>query len=356
MKTNQNVSFEKRAVDAAIRIAVVGTLVVWTYQIIRPFIMPVIWGVIIAIAVDPFIDKCSRALGGRRKLVSILFALIIIVALVVPVVTLSTSSVKALQPVIKNMDKLHIVIPPPPDYVKTWPLVGSQISELWMLASTNLVELLRQFEPQLKTAAGYLFGLVSGGAKAVFVFLIAIAIAAALLATAEKSSAVMCKITRRFAGERSREINKLATATIRAVMLGVVGVAIIQSVLSALGMIVVGVPLAGLWAVLVLLCAIMQLPAILVLGPVAGWVFMNNSSTTVSVLFLVWCIIVGTSDNFLKPIFMGRGVSIPMPVILLGALGGMMLSGIVGLFIGAVIVAISYTLFMAWVDEVKEAA
>jgi len=352
MNTPESRTFQKNAMEAAIRIAVVGTLVVWTYHITKPFIMPIIWGVIIAIAVEPFIALCSDALGGRRKLVSILFALIIIVALLVPVVKLSASSVKALQPVLANMDEIHITIPPPPASVHGWPIIGPYVSKLWSLASTNLVELLRQFEPQLKMAFGYLLSLIKGGVKAVFIFMISLAIAAAILATYNRTAAATDRILRRFAGEKAPELRDLATATIRAVMLGVVGVAVIQSVLAAAGMIVVGVPLAGLWAVLVLVCAVIQLPAILVLGPVAAWVFMTKDSTTVSVLFLIWCILVGTSDNFLKPIFMGRGVNIPMPVILLGALGGMMLSGIIGLFIGAVIVAISYTLFMAWVDEV----
>ncbi len=351
MNSNESRLFQKNAMEAAIRIAVVATLVIWTYHIIKPFIMPVIWGVIIAIAVEPFIAICSEAAGGRRKLVSVLFGIIIVVALIIPVVKISTSSVKALQPVITNMEQLHISIPPPPASVQDWPVIGSLVSKTWSLASNNLVELLKQFEPQLKMAFGYFLGLIKGGVKAVLVFVISIAIASAILATADTAAQVSKRILRRFAGEKAHELGSLATATIRAVMLGVVGVAIIQSVLAAAGMLVVGVPLAGLWAVLVLVCAVIQLPAILVLGPVAAWVFMTGTNTTTSVIFLVWCLLVGTSDNFLKPLFMGRGVNIPMPVILLGALGGMMMSGIVGLFIGAVIVAITYTLFMAWVEE-----
>ncbi len=353
MNSSESRLFQKNAMEASIRIAVVAALVVWTYHIVKPFIMPVIWGGIIAIAVEPFIALCAEAAGGRRKLVSVLFALVIVVALIVPVVKLSTSSVKALQPLITNMDQIQITIPPPPASVRNWPVIGSLVSKTWSLASTNLVELLKPFQPQLKMAFGYFLGLIKGGVKAVFIFVVSIAIASAILAISDRSAALSKKILRRFAGDKATELGELATATIRAVMLGVVGVAIIQSVLAAAGMLVVGVPLAGLWAVLVLVCAVIQLPAILVLGPVAAWVFMSGESTTTSVLFLIWCVLVGTSDNFLKPLFMGRGVNIPMPVILLGALGGMMMSGIVGLFIGAVIVAITYSLFMAWVDEAE---
>ncbi len=347
---DENRSFEKNAMEAAIRIAVVAALVVWTYQIIRPFLMPLIWGVIIAIAVEPFISRCALWLGGRRKLAAILFAVAIMLTLVIPVIMLSASSFQVLQPYIKDIHKIHISIPPPPNSVNQWPVIGPAAAKLWTFASENLTGLVKQFEPQLKSAVLYLIGLAGGGLKAVFLFVVSIIVASALLANAQEAAFATRRIICRFSGEKGPEIVNLATSTIRAVMLGVVGVAIIQSVLAAAGMLVMGVPLAGLWAVLVLVCAVIQLPPILILGPVSGWVF-TVSDTAPAVIFLVWCIIVSASDSFLKPLFMGRGVRIPMLVILLGALGGMMVSGIIGLFLGAVIVAITYELFMAWVAE-----
>jgi len=349
----QDRSFEKKAVEAAIRIAIVAVLVVWTYQIIRPFLMPVIWGLIIAVAVNPFIETCSNCLGGRRKLVSIFFGVLIIITLVIPVVLLSTSSIQALQPYMKGIHKINITIPPPPSTVKAWPLIGEYVSKFWSLASTNLGAVLKQFEPQLKAAAVYLLGLVGGGVKAVFLFIISIVIASGLLANAHSAACSIRKVICRFAGDKGPEIIQITTSTIRAVMLGVVGVAIIQSILSAIGMLIVGVPLTGLWAALVLVCAVIQLPPFLVLGPVSVWVF-YTSETTPAVIFLIWCLIVSASDSVLKPLLMGRGVKIPMLVILIGALGGLMVSGIIGLFIGAVIVAISYELFIAWVEEADE--
>ncbi len=163
-----------------------------------------------------------------------------------------------------------------------------------------------------------------------------------------------------FAGDRGPEIVALATATIRGVMQGVIGVAFIQAILSVIGMVIVGVPAAGIWAALVMILAVIQLPPILVLGPIAAWVF-SFTSTGPAVFFLIWALLVSGCDGFLKPVLMGRGVDAPMLVILLGALGGMMLSGIIGLFVGAVVVAITYTLFMAWIEEeevngIKEAS
>ena len=144
----------------------------------------------------------------------------------------------------------------------------------------------------------------------------------------------------------------LSKATIRSVAQGVLGVAIIQSVLSALGMMVMGVPAWGVWTLLILMLAIAQLPPILILGFVSAYVF-SVAETTPAVIFLIYCLIVSSSDAFLKPLFLGRGMEIPMLVILLGAIGGMLMSGIIGLFVGAIILALGYQLFMAWLNKTE---
>lgn len=142
---------------------------------------------------------------------------------------------------------------------------------------------------------------------------------------------------------------ELAVATVRSVTLGILGVALIQTLLASLGFLLVGVPGAGLWALLVLILAIIQLPTIIILGPIIIYVF-TTSSTIVAVLFAIWSILVGISDAFLKPLLMGRGVDVPMLVVFIGAIGGFMTSGIIGLFVGAIILALGYKLFSLWLD------
>lgn len=352
---NNDVLFEKKAIEVAIRIGLLATMVVWTLLIIKPFLIPVLWGIIIAVAMEPFIAICAKAMGGRRKLAAVLFALVVIAALIIPAAMLISSSINVVQAVATGLENDTLTVPPPPSGVESWPVIGPSLNKSWSLASVNLAAALKQFTPQLKTAAATMVDSVGGGVMAIFMFIISVAISAALLATAEKGSAIMTRIVSRLAGDRGEEITALATATIRGVMQGVVGVAVIQSVLAAGGMLAVGVPAAGLWAVLVLVCAVIQLPPILILGPIAAWVF-TAAETVPAVLFLVWAVLVSASDGVLKPLLMGRGVDIPMLVILIGALGGMMVSGIIGLFVGAVVVAISYTLFMAWVEEDQPAA
>ncbi len=342
----------KNVIEITIKISILATLVVWTFFLIKPFLIPVIWGMILAVALEPFLGKFAGMLGGRRSVAATLFVLTIVAALIVPSVLLVMQSIDTVQVISERMHDQTPVIPPPPGKVADWPVVGNSIYQAWQLFSTNLETALKQFAPQLKVVAGKIIGSVGGGFSGVFMGIVSTCIAGVFLAKAKGSAAVAEKIITRFAGEKGEEITALATATIRGVMQGVVGVAVIQAILSAIGMVVAGVPAAGLWSVLVLVCAVSQLPPILILGPVAAYVF-SAADTTTAVIFLVWAILVSASDGFLKPILMGRGVDIPMLVILIGALGGMMLFGIIGLFVGAVVVAIMYTLFMAWIDEIE---
>jgi predicted PurR-regulated permease PerM len=342
--------FEKNAIESAIKIAILATMVVATFRIVQPFIMPVLWGIIIAVAVEPLIGKLTKMMGGRRKTASILFSLAVIGALVAPSVLLVTSSIDNVQQLVTNLENDSLKVPPPSDHIKDWPVIGPRLHTSWTQASVDLEDTLKNFAPQLKKAGSMMLGKVGGGLKSVFMFIISVAIAGALLATADKGTTVMSRIVTRFAGDQGDDIITLGTATIRGVMQGVIGVAVIQAVLAAFGMVLVGVPAAGLWAAMVMLLAIIQLPPILILGPIAAWVF-SFADTTPAIIFLVWALLVSGCDSFLKPILMGRGVEAPMLVILIGALGGMMLSGIIGLFVGAVVVAIMYTLFMEWVAD-----
>lgn len=350
MENLDNKLFTKNAIEIAIKIALLGVLIIWTFQLIKPFLIPVIWGIILAVATDPFVARVGRMLGGRKTLAATLFVLLLLTLLVVPTVFMISSSIEAGQVITEQVLNKTLVIPPPPAKLAEWPFIGEPVYQIWQLAATNLEAALIQLAPQIKAATGTVLGSVGGGLVGLFMIIVSTCIAGVFLAKSEKSSTLAGKIITRISGERGAEITTLATATIRGVMQGVVGVAVIQAILAAIGMALAGVPATGLWTALVLVCAVSQLSPILVLGPIAAYVY-SVADTTPAVIFIIWTLIVSGSDGFLKPLLMGRGVDIPMLVILIGALGGMLLSGIIGLFVGAVVLAIMYTLFMAWVDE-----
>ncbi len=321
------------SLEVAIRIGLIALLVWWCFLILKPFLVPVFWAIIIADAVYPYYLKLENGLGGRTKLTATLFTLVALALLIIPTIMLFDSLVDSIRELSTGLKNGTLTIPPPTDSVATWPVVGESVHKFWQSASVNLQETLVQIGPQLKELVGGLLASGAGLVLGVLQFVISILIAGVFLAKAEDSRNISIKIFRSVTGDKAVELVDLSNATIRSVAQGVLGVAIIQSLLAGIGMLVAGVPGAGFWTLLVLLLAVIQLPPIVVLGPVIFYVF-SVSSTTVAVIFAIWGVFVSVSDSFLKPLLMGRGVQIPMLVILIGAIGGMMLSGIIGLFVG----------------------
>jgi len=346
------------AIEIAIRLGVIFLILAWCLQILTPFIGLVAWGAIIAVAIYKPFQKLVDKLGGRKKLALTLVAVGSIAAILIPVVSLSSSMIESATTISGNINAGTIQIAPPSESVREWPLIGENTYAIWHQASVDLSALLQKYPDQLTAASKKLVGAAKGVAGGIFQFIISMLIAVAFLSSAESAGAAMQKIATRLAGDRGAPLLDLSTATIRSVAVGVIGIAFIQAVLGGLGMMFAGVPAAGLLAIVILVLAIAQLPPILVLLPVIFYVF-SVESTTVAVIFTIWSVLVSMSDAVLKPMLLGRGVDAPMLVILLGAIGGMITSGIVGLFIGAVILALGYKLFQVWVewdDPVSEEA
>ncbi len=233
-------------------------------------------------------------------------------------------------------------------------MIGEPLYRIWMHASQDLSWALQQVAPHLKDLSKTLLVKLAGVGTGVLVFVFALIIAGLFLANGERSAHRATVIAQRiFSPERGAELASLCAATIRAVAQGVVGIAFIQMLLVGVGLVLMGVPGAGLLALLVLLLGIMQLPVLLITLPVVLYVFSQDGVGATTILFAIWTLAAGLSDNVLKPLMLGRGVSVPMPVVLIGALGGMISNGIIGLFIGPVVLAVGYELFNSWVDQVQ---
>jgi predicted PurR-regulated permease PerM len=207
-----------------------------------------------------------------------------------------------------------------------------------------------QIAPHLKSLGLWLLNTAAGAGFAIVSFGIAILIAGVLLANETRGIQVARAISVRLAGERGTDLVKLSGATVRSVARDILGVALIQAILAGLGCLVAGVPGAGLWALIVLILAVIQLPTFIILAPIVIYVFYTTSMVP-AILFAIWNLLVGGCDSFLKPLLMGRGVDVPMLVVFIGAIGGFILNGIVGLFIGAIILSLGFKLFEVWLDE-----
>jgi len=249
----------------------------------------------------------------------------------------------------------EIAIKKPDPAVAEWPLVGKRVYASWSAAAENLPGYLAKIKPQLTELSKKVLAAAASTAGGVFKFLGSMIIAGIMMAYGQAGSQSMQRIISRLAGpERGVQLHSLSTATIRSVaagVVGVVGVAFIQALLLGVGFIWAGIPAAGILALVVLLFGIAQLPALIISLPAVAYLWATGDSTTSNLFFTVYLIGGGMIDNVLKPLLLGRGVEVPMPVILFGALGGMVTSGIIGLFIGAVLLAIGYQVFMDWVAE-----
>ena len=341
--------FLSRVAEATVRVGVLVVLVAWCLQIVWPFLVPLVWGVIIAIAAYPAYRWLQVALGGRRKLAATIFTLLALVLLIGPTILLAETLVGGTQELAIKMRDGTVAIPAPPEGVSRWPVIGQPLQRLWQLASVDLEQALGHMGPQLRAFARWLLSAAAGVGLGILQFVFAIIIAGVLLAQARPGHRAAYAIAIRLAGERGAELADLAHMTIRSVTRGILGVALIQSLLAGLGFLAVGLPAAGFLALICLVLALVQ-SIVIVLVPTVIYVF-ATADPVVAGVFLIWSLFVGLIDNVLKPILLGRGVKAPMIVIFIGAIGGFLAFGIIGLFVGAVVLALGYELFLSWLHE-----
>jgi predicted PurR-regulated permease PerM len=345
-------SYLNRALEVSIHIGLVALLVAACFLVLSPFIATVAWGLTIAIAGYPAYRRLQKLLGGRGSLAAVVFTVLLLAVLVVPIVMLSQTLIDGSQAVAVRLQHGTVTIPPPPPNIATWPIIGNPLSDLWGLASTNLSAALGRFAPQLKGAATQLLSAAAAVGLGLLQIFISIVVAGLLLANSSQGMRASRKLAIHLFGSRAEEFETLAGATVRSVTMGILGVALIQSLFAALGFLVVRLPGAGLWALMFLIAAVLQVggPALL---PFVIYVF-ATASTAKAVVFLVWCILVGLMDNVLKPLLLGRGLPVPIVVVFLGAVGGFLAMGIIGLFVGPIVLSVGYKLFLAWLDEGME--
>jgi len=348
-QSSKDQAFVRRSLAAALQIGLIFLLASWCLKIIFPFIGLVAWAAIIAIALHPVHMKLSAKIGGREKWSVAIIVLIGLGILLVPTWSLTGSSINTAQELAAGLEAGTLSIPPPNEKVAEWPLVGKKVHAVWGDAANNLEATLRKHSGQVKAFSSWLLKTVASTAMGILGFAVSIIIAGVFMVGAETSYKSFRAVGHRLAGERGANFTDLSVATVRSVAKGVLGVALIQTLLAAIGLLVMDIPGAGIWAMIILLLAIMQLPPLLVLAPIAIWVF-STAEPVPATIFLVYALFVSFSDAILKPMLLGRGVDVPMLVILLGAIGGMITSGIIGLFIGAVILALGYQLFMFWLN------
>lgn len=346
-------ALNRRVIDITIKLGAMAMIILWCFSIIKPFILITIWAAILAVALHPLHKKLTAVLKGNKKLASTIIALVGISIIAVPSINLSSSAIDSAQHVYTGIEEGTLKVPIANESIKEWPLVGEKLFTLWQDASQDIQKVAAQYPEQLKSLSSTLLSSVAGIGGGILQFIVSLIIAVVFMTKSTSLHQGVSTLMRRLMNDNGDRTINTTIATIRSVATGVLGVAVIQSLISGVGLMIADIPGAGIWAIAVLILAIAQLPPILILGPIAAYYF-SVADTTPAIIFLVFSLIVSASDAFLKPLFLGRGMSIPMLVILLGAIGGMLLSGIIGLFVGAVVLALGYELMIDWLGHSPE--
>jgi predicted PurR-regulated permease PerM len=349
LELEQRVS--RKLLDVFIRAGLVFIVAMVCYRIFSPFIALMAWSTVLAVTLYPAHQKLARRMGGKQGLAATVLVLACILLIGVPTALLMASLGDSLQSLVAHVRGGTLKIPAPSPGVAQWPLVGGRIHELWSQAYADLPSLVQNMQPQIRELARQALQVAASVASAVLLFLFSFIVAGIIMAWGQSGARAVHAIFVRLLGIRlGDDLARLSTATIRAVALGVLGVAFIQAIVVGVVMMLASVPFAGLLALAVLVIGIVQVPALLVTLPVIVYIWASGDySSAAAITYSVLLVIAGTLDNFLKPLLLGRGVEAPMAVILLGALGGLASTGLLGMFVGAAFLALSYQAFMWWV-------
>lgn len=338
---------EASATDFVVRLAFLGLFAWWSLELVRPFAPIVIWAVLLAVALYPAYAWLARRLGNRQGLAAFAITLIALATVLGPVSVLAASLAETIHWLATGLNSGALKIPAPPAALDDWPIVGKQLDDAWTLAAGNLGEAVRHYGPAVLPADGTVLAKVAAIGADVLKFVVSVVIAGFLFLPGPRLAASVRAFASRLIAPRGAHFVDLAGATIRNVSRGVIGVALLQALLAGGILYVAGIPGAGLIAFLVLLLCIVQIGPAPVLLPVLVWIWMSQPTTFALVLTLL-LVPVALIDNVLKPILMARGLTTPMLVILTGVIGGTLTHGLIGLFLGPVVLSVFYELIVAW--------
>lgn len=347
MKSNINIT-------SFIKLAVIVGLILWASLIVKPFIGALAWAIILAVAIYPFYQKLIVKAGEKRKkMVSIIFTLITVSLLGVPSYSIFSSVIESTTETIQQLKDGELNIASPPEKVKDWPL-GDKIYADWKKASVDLKTYTINHKEFILEKGKGIFGSFLGIMGTLVLFIISLIIAVVFMQNAEGGHNTSVKFANKLVGKDGEDIVIMSRNTIRSVVKGILLVAIIQTVLSFIGFKLIGLPAAGIFAMIVMFSAIIQVPVTLAVIPAIIFAFSISGNMTHTIIFTVYILIVSLLDNFLKPKLLSKGLQTPTVIIFLGAIGGVMLHGIIGLFVGTIVLALVHRFYLHWVNAPKE--
>ena len=347
-----------RLLDVLIRAGLIGLLAALCYVVFAPFLTLMAWALILAVTLYPLHRWLARQVGGRQGLAATMLVVGGAILIVIPTALLLNSFGSSVHEVATAVQHGTLQVPPPRAGIQEWPIVGTKVYGFWSKAHSDLPGLVDSMQPKIGDLARKALSTVASIGLGILQFLASFIVAGILTAYGEAGTRGSQAIFERVIGrERGESFRRLSTATIRAVALGVIGIAFVQAILVGLALLLAGIPLAGVLAAITLVLSIAQVPALIVTLPAIVYLWSSGSySSGAAIAHTITLLLSGMADNVLKPMMLGRGVDAPMPVILLGALGGMATHGILGMFVGATLLALGYQIFMSWIAPSSDTA
>jgi predicted PurR-regulated permease PerM len=335
--------------ELAVKLGLFFFLVYWATVLLRPFLSIALWSLILAVTLYPAFSWTARLLGGRRKLAAGIVTTMSLLVFTGPIIWLGMSMIEGVASLSHRLSAGDIAIPPAPEGIKSWPFIGERLFYFWDLASTNLKSAITEALPYLSPFTSMGRRMAEGAATGIPTFLISLIIAGVLFPPAPSLLEGVRTVSRRILPTRGQELVKLAGATIRNVSQGVIGISFLQAVLAGLGFLVAGIPGSGLLALGVLVTGILQIQGLMFI-PVLLWIWISMETRTALAL-TAYLAPVGVLNNVLSPIVMAHGLKTPMLVIFVGLLGGVVAHGVIGLFVGPIVLAVSWELVVAWIEH-----
>jgi predicted PurR-regulated permease PerM len=345
----QPTPFASLTIDVAIRVGLLVLVGYWSLQVVGPFLTVALWSAIVTVALYPLFDWLARKLRSRR-LAAALITLLCLMIVIGPLTWLGFALVGTAELVVKGLDSDVFAIPLPPESVKRWPLIGEHVHQLWSVAAADAKAMLLDLVPKLRPYGVKVLGIGESMVVGLVEFIAAIVVAGFLFSPGPRLVETLRALLRRILSDRGEEMMQLAGGTIRNVSRGVVGIAVLQSLLASLGFLFAGIPAAGFLGFVSLVLGIVQIGPAILLTPMVVWSWFAMEPGAAA-LFTAYMIPVGLLDNVLRPILMARRLATPMLVILIGVMGGMLAYGISGLFLGPIVLSVAWALIADWLHE-----
>jgi predicted PurR-regulated permease PerM len=348
--TNTNKITENKVIHSALQLIALALLLIWCYKIIQPFTNIIVWSTMLAIALFPLQVKLTSKLKGRNILSAVIITLLMLLLVVGPLIGFILASINEINILTEMFQSGNLNIPIPKETIKDWPVFGDKLYQNWSDASNNLTLFISKHKDELEPVVMKILSLLSSAGTGIALLLASIIISGIFLVYASPLTNFAEKLFIKLAGEYGKNMANSAAKTVRNVAKGVLGVSFIQAILAGIGLTLAGVPLAGVWTLLCLVFAIIQVGVFPVTIGVIIYIW-GAADTTTAVLLTIWMIFIGALDNILKPILMGKGAPAPMLIVFIGAIGGFIANGFIALFTGAIVFTIAYNLLTSWLNN-----